>query len=211
MKTAHRLALAFGIMVAIWPRGSLAYYGLYGGYASYASPYQSYAYPSLSAASLVGMTGGYTGLPMVGGPPYYPGLYALSAGLTGGLLGSLGLGLSSLGLYGGWYGLGLYGPTWYGLGLYGLGNLWLSGLGKEDGLENLTDLFGSADIFGSYGSSSLRSLGLQLLISGGLGNPAWQPLLLAAIFSSPLSQSSQVTAATTAAAAATANAVSLVP
>ncbi|MEW6380675.1 MAG: hypothetical protein AB1611_13855 [bacterium] len=191
MQPAKAVAVALGIVLAVWPVTCLAYFGLYGGYTGYASPYRSYGYPYSFAASL-GL--GYFGSG-VGGLSGLYGLYGLS-GLSG-------LGLSGLGFYGpGLFGTGLYGLGLYGSGLYGLGTLGLYGLGKQNGLQSLSGLFGSS------GLNELRSYGLQLLASGGLGNPGWQSLLLAAMFSSPVPETVQ-TAST--AATATADAVITVP
>lgn len=185
MRSAKVVAMAFGSVLAIWPATCLAYYGLYGGYTSYASPYRSYGYPYSFATSL--------GLGYFGSGAGLYGLYGLS-GLSG---------LGGLGFYGlGFYGTGLYGLGLYGSGLFGPGNLGLYGLGKPDSLQNLSDLFGSS------GLNGLRSYGLQLLAGGGLGNPAWQSLLLAAMFSSPVPETAQTAAPV---ATATADAVTTVP
>ena len=188
MRIAKIMATIVSITMVAWPMRSTAYYGSYGGYNNYASPYRSYAYPySLSN----GLDGGYYGLG-VGG---LYNLYGLSSlGLYG--LGSFGSpGLYGLGLYGSLmpYGLGLYGLGLYGLGLYGLGKSGPYGLGGLTGLKSLSNPSGSS------GSNELQAYGLQLLASGGLGNLGWQSLLLASMFSSPAPETSSAGTATTAA------------
>jgi hypothetical protein len=190
MRTAKIMATIVSITMVAWPTGSMAYYGSYGGYANYASPYRSYGYPYSFSS---GLAGGYYGL---GAGGLY-NLYGLSGqGLGLGLygVGSYGSGSNALGSYGlGLYGLGLYGLGSYGLGLYGLGNPGLYGLGGLTGLESLPNPSGSS------GLNGLRAYGLQLLASGGLGNLGWQSLLLAAMFSSPEPEASLTAITATAA------------
>ncbi|MEW5803947.1 MAG: hypothetical protein AB1847_17770 [bacterium] len=171
MRVTSIMVTVFGIMMVFWPVCGRAYYGSYGGYASYASPYRSYGYPySFSTGG-----GGY---------------YGLGTGGLYNLYGLGGLGLSVLGLYGSGlyssrlYSLGLYGSGLYGLGLYGSGLYGLGALGLY-GLGGLNSLQVQSNPFGSSGSNGLRAYGLQLLASGGMGNLGWQSLLLAAMFSSP--------------------------
>lgn len=183
MRVAKLMATVVSITIVAWPISSTAYYGSYGGYSNYASPYRSYGYP-YSFSNVLGTGGLYNLYGLGASGSYGPGSYGL---------GSYGLGPYSLGLYGlGLYGLGSYGSGSYGFGSYGLGNLGLYGLGGLTGFKSLSNPSTS------FGSNGLRAYGLQLLASGGLGNLGWQSLLLAAMFSSPAAEPSST--ATTASA-----------
>jgi len=191
MRIAKLMTTVVSITMVAWPISSMAYYGSYGGYGNYASPYRSYGYPYSFSN---GLEGGYYGLGAGGLYNLYGlGNYGLgNLGLYG--LGSYGLGAYGLGSYSlGLYGLGSYGSGSYGSGSYSLGNLGLYGLGGLTGFKSLPNPSES------FGSNGLRAYGLQLLASGGLGNLGWQSLLLAAMFSSPVTEpsSTAVTASAT--------------